>query len=131
MSTREIRTVSVDVPLEEYPELPADWSVVDEADQTKHAREEWEHEETGLRVRIERQRRPTQMHTPETSTDDTGYITKVEGDSTEQITHDLSGKLIAYKRAYELMLNFPDGDFEPEWRDTRWEGPRDVEEWFE
>lgn len=129
MTTREVRTVATPSTIDDLPAIPSSWSVVDDADLRISENCAWTHDRAGLKVTVEHQRRPTQMHTPETSVDDTGFVTKVHGADVEQITFDLSGKLHAYTRAHELMLTFPDGDFEPVWRDIPWEGPRDPSEW--
>jgi len=112
-------------------EPPNEWRPVHESEYGYLTQAAWVHTKTGLRVRVESQHRPSQMHTPEQSTDDTGYITMVRGDVTEQITTDLASRENAYRRAHELMRAFPDGDFEPVLLDIQWEGPRDREEWFQ
>jgi hypothetical protein len=114
------------------PTIPSGWVSVDERDLRPSTKFSWEHTESGLEVRVRRQRRPTQLHTPETSSDDTGYVADaVSNELGEQLTHNLSSEQHAYARAYELMLNFPDGEFEPTQRDIEWEGPRSIAEWFD
>lgn len=111
--------------------IAADWSfVVEISDRPFNAYAAWRHGETGLTVTVEHQTRPRQMHSPETASDDTGWIASARTDQGgEQLTHNLGGKLYAYQMACRLMAAFPDGDFEPEYRDIEWEGPRDPEDW--
>jgi len=114
---------------------PAQWAVVSDAELGFDTRAAWRHRETGLEVRVRRDRRPTQMHTPETSRDDTGFVCEVEtnnstgeGPVLEHLTHRLAGKRACFERALEFMTTIDDGEFEPAhdpWRG----GPRPKSEW--
>lgn len=130
MAAREMRTIEQGTPIDDLPDVPSKWRSVPEGDRERRSLDEWVHSVTGVAVRVRRDRRPTQMHTPETSTDDVGYVAEVKGeDVLEQITHDLGSKQSAYRRAHELMMNYPDGDFEPTFRQPLVDGPRDPDQW--
>lgn len=100
---------------DDLPEIPDTWERVSRDDLSFGARAGWEHCETGQQVTIEHNRRPTQMHTPETSKDDTGFNARVhDGDSPQNrdLTYQLGSKDAAYAGAIRFMAKYPDGDFE-------------------
>jgi len=100
----------------DLPEIPATWQPIDRDELAFGARAGWEHEETGQRVTIQHNRRPTQMHTPETSKDDTGFNARVQPDETgkgrRDLTYELGSKDCAYAGAIRFMAMYPDGDYE-------------------
>lgn len=104
-----------DVPMgllpEDLPEVPAAW--VETTDRTgPQERTAWVHRTTGLRVRVRTDSRPTQMHTPETSTTDRGYVAEVRDDVTGLLSHGLGSKAAAYESAIRFMAAYPDGEFD-------------------
>lgn len=100
----------------DLPEIPDAWKRVDREELAFMARAGWRHEETGQMVTIHSNRRPTQMHTPETSTDDTGFNARVQPDETgkgrRDLTAELGSKDCAYAGAIRFMATYPDGDYE-------------------
>lgn len=97
---------------DDLPEVPDSWSRVTDDELTFDERAAWTHEETDLRVSVRKDSRPTQMHTPETSTDDTGYIGHVKGEYGGQLTYDLGSKVCAYEAAITFMATYPDGQYD-------------------
>lgn len=98
---------------DDLPTVPSTWTqITDRSNLVFGERTAWVHTETGLRVSVKRDRKPTQMHTPETSTDDTGFVGYVRGTYGGQLTHDLAAKVSAYEAAVRFMAAYPDGQYE-------------------
>jgi len=123
MSTQANTNLPTDAPTdrlerlhEPLPDVPDSWDLIDRDELTFGARAGWVHEETGQVVTVHSNRRPTQMHTPETSKDDTGFNARVQPDLTGKGRRDLSPELgskdVAYATAIRFMSTYPDGDFE-------------------
>lgn len=115
----------------DLPDVPAGWDRITDRDDLKLGFDEraaWVHEDTGLRVSVRGDRKPTQMHTPETSADDTGYIAHVRGEFGGQLTYDLASKPGAYEAAVRFMATYPDGGYEvPEPSEQPWGGKLEWE----
>lgn len=97
----------------EVPVIPDTW--VPAENPGYNVRAEWRHRETGQRVCIERNRKPTQMHTPETSTDDTGYAARVTREDTtggRNLTPELASSDTAWYAALAFMAKYPAGEYE-------------------
>jgi len=123
MSTQAHNRLPSDAPTDrlerlhdEVPEIPDSWELIDRDELTFNARAGWEHEETGQVVTVHSNRRPTQMHTPETSTDDTGFNARVQPDRSgkhrRDLTYELGSKDCAYAGAIRFMATYPDGEYE-------------------
>ena len=98
---------------DDLPKVPSGWTRITDRDDLSYGeRTAWVHEETDLRVSVKRDRKPTQMHTPETSTDDTGFIGYVRGEYGGQLTYDLASKVRAYEAAVRFMAAYPNGQYE-------------------
>lgn len=94
----------------------------------------WTHRETGLEVRVRKNARPDQMHTPETSKRMEGFESKVRG-GPENVAEPLSANDLGnrpgqHEIVEEFMAAFPDGEYVPklpgnswDWGRVRW---RDV-----
>ena len=102
-----------------HEQLPDAWTEVDAKGIDFRAIEAFEHRETGQVVLIRRQRRPTQLHTPETSETDTGYRALVQNDDgVAPLSFALSAETVARSDAREFMNEYPDGDFDIEATET-------------
>jgi len=123
MSTQANNGMPTDAPTDrlerlhdELPEIPDSWDLIDRDQLSFGARAGWKHEETGQVVTIHHNRKPTQMHTPETSKDDTGFNARVQpdltGKSRRDLTRELGSKDCAYAGAIRFMSTYPDGQFE-------------------
>lgn len=127
------RQLPTDAPTErlpdDLPDVPDGWVGVTDRDELSYGeRAAWEHPDGDLRVSVRRDRQPTQMHTPETSTDDTGFVAYVRGEYGAQLTYDLSAKVIAYEIAVRFMAAYPDGGFDvPDPADTDAWGNRPID----
>jgi len=91
--------------------LPGRWSRVDDEQLNHREREAYEHED-GLRVTVEHQQRPDQMHDPRTARMDSGFIARVRDDVGADLTHELAAKTVARDAAREFVDTYPDGEFD-------------------
>lgn len=130
------RPVPTDVSLnhleEELPQVPDAWEQRAPDEAPFRPRTAWQHREAGLWVTVQKNRKPTQMHTPETSTDDTGWSAQVyREDSTGKrlLSHELGAKVKAYEAAIRFMAKYPDGSFEIPERDGAWDDLTSPVEW--
>ena len=97
----------------EAQNLPGGWELTDAKGVDYRAIEAFAHAETGQVVLVRRQRRPTQLHTPETSDTDTGYRTLVQDDDdVAPLSFALSAETVARSDAREFMDEYPEGDFD-------------------
>lgn len=108
-----------DAPLDrldaDLPEIPEAWTAQDPSDAPFRPRAAWQHDETGQWVTVERDKQPTQMHTPETSRDDTGFHASVyhaDGTGGRNLSYELGSKDAAYEAAIQFVAKYPAGDFE-------------------
>lgn len=80
----------------------------------------WTHRDTGLTVKVRKNARPDQMHTPETSKRMEGYEAQVRGgpdDVAEPLSaNDLGHRGPQRRTAAEFMHKYPDGEYEPKLR---------------
>lgn len=111
------QTMPRDAPTDELPDdlpdTPDAWEPVTDRTELHHGeRAAWVHTDADLRVSVRSQTKPTQMHTPETASDDTGFIAYVRGDYGGQLTYDLGAKVKAYEAALTFMATYPDGDYD-------------------
>lgn len=114
------RQLPADAPTERLPEdlpdVPDSWERLGREELRYGARAGWEHRETGLVVTVERDRKPTQMHTPMTSKDDTGFHAQVQpersGKGNRNLTYEFGSKDVSYEAVVRFMAKYPDGDFD-------------------
>lgn len=115
---------------DDVPDVPDSWSMIEElGDRPAHAQAAWQHRDTGQIVTVEKNVRPTQLHTPETSTDDVGYNARVYREDTtgcSDLSHELGSKDVAWVTAIRFMVKYPAGDFEIPEKDT-WDYGTPVE----
>lgn len=114
---------------DDLPAIPDTWSRV-EPDELTHAFDPtvaWVNDLTGQAVTIESTRRPTQMHTPESSTDDTGYCARVyepTGPRNRSLSRELGGRDEAWAAAIRFMAKYDTGEYDLPERPA-YDGPED------
>ncbi|UTF55964.1 hypothetical protein [Natronosalvus rutilus] len=115
---------------DDVPQIPGPWELIeDPSDRPFDARAAWAHRETGQIVAVVKNVRPTQMHTPETSRDDTGYNARVYRPDTtgeRDLSSELGSKDAAWVSAIRFMAKYPAGDYEIPELDT-WDYGTTVE----
>jgi len=123
------RRLPTDAPTDQLPadlpEVPDSWRETTDRDDLNYSeRVAWVHEETGHRVSVRSDAKPDQMHTPETSRMDRGFVGYVRGEEYGgQLSYELAAKVSAYEAAVRFMAKFPDGQYEvPDPADQRLHG---------
>ena len=92
--------------------LPGEWKNINEDELGYGVVDAFRHQDTGLRVTIESQRRPTQMHDPMTAREDSGYVARVRGHVGADLCHELSARRVALEAAADFIEAHPDGQFD-------------------
>lgn len=97
----------------DLPDVPDEWEHVDRDDLHYAEYDAWAHRVTGLRVAVAADRKPTQMHNPRTSRDDTGYVARVADENYQgQLTYGLSSREASYHAAERFMRRYSEGEFQ-------------------